>query len=877
MTMQNHHIRKLTTAVQQALTDDLRKPQYRGRENCLAGHCYVASEALYWLLGGPQSGWVPQNIQHEGGPHWYLKHKISGAVLDPTASQFKTPVPYESGRGKGFLTKQPSKRTQVVLDRVKNGGLDLPVAKSEPAFRHKQTGEVKSTGVIHDVEKIPDYAPELYEEGFIQDGEFKTRQEILDLEKNHPSPVFPKLGVPDNRRETMIVTTPQAAALKIRQLANATRNAVRATGKTPTRSVQQSNERMAQLYGKAHGASSSHGPTINSYALGEALRNNPRPKDSISTALHEDVHNVFKRIQLIHGEQARHHLARNLMVHMRALDPEYHAAVHDLVNVRNGSEFFKRTTIPAEEAFAHTIDFLNNPRERERYHGRKKHSPEEARTFDSTMKRGYQKLRYLAEQASPDWLIQKSDADPTLPQMPSDHCQAFVQAQGMIRQCKKPVKASGLCYLHLDKIGHFFDYQNEDAKHVEVSSVAVFNSEGYLLMGVRNDDRKWTLPGGKAEDGENPEKCAHRELWEEAGIKIKRLKHLGSGWGGKNGDVRVSVFRGESNDSPSTENDPDKEVEAWEWVDVREGLPKEIRDNLHNGKHDVTLQILGLLEGESSVELSKSWKHAFVGAMTAASMTASPALAQDAVSEDHKSEWTPAGLAEELKPIAELESTSGKKMQHTPHSKGEYHTAFGAVGLKAVTGHEEYKRTKYLQQIYPDLHDQQKFMDSFKSNPGFYNAVATAHWNRLKKLFGGDVEKAAFAWRWGQGKAARTDPEQIKLSPYVQAYQRIWMGMQGQRVAQNLINPLEKKVQEWLAKSLDGKATHDVVLYDLEEDPSGYMTPNARHTDDGDTFYEAAELQDVLERLQRLGYHGYRDPDTKEAVLFSDSSAATIN
>jgi 8-oxo-dGTP pyrophosphatase MutT (NUDIX family) len=451
--------------------------------------------------------------------------------------------------------------------------------------------------------------------------------------------------------------------------------------------------------------------------------------------------------------------------------------------------------------------------------------------------------------------------------MPSDHCQAFVVADQMVRQCKKPVKASGLCYLHLTKIGHFFDAENEKQKKVEVSSIAVFNSEGYLLMGIRNDSEKYTLPGGKADPGESPETCAHRELWEEAGIKIKSLEHLGSGWGGKNGDVKVSVFRGKSDDKPTGENDPDKEVDEWEWIDVRDGLPEEVKGNLHNGKHDITLQILGLLEGETRVELSKSWKHAFVGAMTAASLSGTPAHAQDTVTDTHQQEWTPNGLHEELKPIAHLESTFGKRMKHSPHSKGEYHTAFGAVGLKGVTAHEEYNRTKYLQQIYPDLHDQSKFMDEFKANPTFYNAVATAHWNRLKKLFGNDVNKSTYAWRWGQGRAARADPEAIAASPYVQAYNKIYSNIRTDQVA--LVNPLEKKVQDWLAKSMDRPATQRLVLYDLGDDTFGHLEPSARHTDDG-AFYEATEMADVVAKLRRLCYHGYQDPEGGHPVIFPE-------
>jgi 8-oxo-dGTP pyrophosphatase MutT (NUDIX family)/GNAT superfamily N-acetyltransferase len=109
---------KLVSKIVPHLTDDLRRAPWKGSDNCLAGHCYVASEALWHLMGGPDSGYVPQSIQHEGGPHWYLKHKVTGEIIDPTAGQFKTPVPYEKGIGKGFLTKLPSKRAQVVIDRV---------------------------------------------------------------------------------------------------------------------------------------------------------------------------------------------------------------------------------------------------------------------------------------------------------------------------------------------------------------------------------------------------------------------------------------------------------------------------------------------------------------------------------------------------------------------------------------------------------------------------------------------------------------------------------------------------------------------------------------------------------------------------------------
>ena len=91
----------------------------------MTGHCAVATESAYHLLGGKPAGWTPMNLHHEGSSHWFLRH-ADGRILDITASQFKTAVPYTKGRGCGFQTplkdarglQLPSKRAQVVIDRV---------------------------------------------------------------------------------------------------------------------------------------------------------------------------------------------------------------------------------------------------------------------------------------------------------------------------------------------------------------------------------------------------------------------------------------------------------------------------------------------------------------------------------------------------------------------------------------------------------------------------------------------------------------------------------------------------------------------------------------------------------------------------------------
>ena len=105
--------------VQKALevSDDLRRPPWRGAPNPLAGHCYVASEALFHLMGGPAAGLTPHTVRVGDAVHWFLRN-ARGDVLDLTAAQFDCEVPYHLSRGRGFLTRGPSKRARTLMDRM---------------------------------------------------------------------------------------------------------------------------------------------------------------------------------------------------------------------------------------------------------------------------------------------------------------------------------------------------------------------------------------------------------------------------------------------------------------------------------------------------------------------------------------------------------------------------------------------------------------------------------------------------------------------------------------------------------------------------------------------------------------------------------------
>jgi hypothetical protein len=120
--MKKHPETNVVRAVRNSLDDTLLKPEYRDRpdRHPVAGHCYTAAEAVYHLLGGRESGLVPVNIRHEGDSHWYLKDINTGRIIDPTVEQFKEPVPYQHGTPKGFLTSQPSKRAQIIMDKAQD-------------------------------------------------------------------------------------------------------------------------------------------------------------------------------------------------------------------------------------------------------------------------------------------------------------------------------------------------------------------------------------------------------------------------------------------------------------------------------------------------------------------------------------------------------------------------------------------------------------------------------------------------------------------------------------------------------------------------------------------------------------------------------------
>lgn len=93
-------------------------------------NCYAMSEAYYHLLGGKESGLTPIQGVWEGVSHWALRTE-NGNVIDLTVDQFETKPDYSQFRGRGFLTKNPSKKAQEIIISTMEL-LENPEAFSDP-------------------------------------------------------------------------------------------------------------------------------------------------------------------------------------------------------------------------------------------------------------------------------------------------------------------------------------------------------------------------------------------------------------------------------------------------------------------------------------------------------------------------------------------------------------------------------------------------------------------------------------------------------------------------------------------------------------------------------------------------------------------------
>tara|TARA_R110000803_G_C11947315_1_gene317269 strand:+ start:44 stop:397 length:354 start_codon:yes stop_codon:yes gene_type:complete len=115
--------KELKNKITENLSDDLLKKEYLNvlNKNKYTGHCYVASETYYHLS---KENLKVYHIKHENSTHWFLKDYLDN-VIDLTYKQFKTPVDYKNARRGFFLTKEPSKRSKKLINKIINDKRNL--------------------------------------------------------------------------------------------------------------------------------------------------------------------------------------------------------------------------------------------------------------------------------------------------------------------------------------------------------------------------------------------------------------------------------------------------------------------------------------------------------------------------------------------------------------------------------------------------------------------------------------------------------------------------------------------------------------------------------------------------------------------------------
>lgn len=104
------NFKQYSDALRASLSPDLLKKGF-------TGYCYIYAESLYHYAQALGLCVKVKCLRLEGlETHWWVEYQ--GEVYDVTPP--RTPFPYSLGKGKGFLTKNPSKRAALLASRVKS-------------------------------------------------------------------------------------------------------------------------------------------------------------------------------------------------------------------------------------------------------------------------------------------------------------------------------------------------------------------------------------------------------------------------------------------------------------------------------------------------------------------------------------------------------------------------------------------------------------------------------------------------------------------------------------------------------------------------------------------------------------------------------------
>lgn len=106
---------------------------------------------------------------------------------------------------------------------------------------------------------------------------------------------------------------------------------------------------------------------------------------------------------------------------------------------------------------------------------------------------------------------------------------------------------------------------NEKTKRVAL--ILITDESGDILMGRRNDNQKFSTPGGHCEPKEEIYNAGFRELKEETGLDAKYIKLVRVSYE-KDKNIMLYLFTAEIDDEQEidTSGDPDKEFDDLNYI-----------------------------------------------------------------------------------------------------------------------------------------------------------------------------------------------------------------------------------------------------------------------------------------------------------------------
>lgn len=148
--------------------------------------------------------------------------------------------------------------------------------------------------------------------------------------------------------------------------------------------------------------------------------------------------------------------------------------------------------------------------------------------------------------------------------------------------------------MHTVRTDYYYRDDAPEANSIRpAAAVAILNSKRELLMLHRNDNKKWTMPGGTLEFGESMTECALREVREESGLDVKILDIIGTY---TNPNIRVAYSDGEVRqeftivyygEALNYDVSLDDESSQFQWVPLDEVIRLPLADSQKRRIEDV--------------------------------------------------------------------------------------------------------------------------------------------------------------------------------------------------------------------------------------------------------------------------------------------------